>query len=61
VIVGEAFESVRADSDVVGTRIIDCVVDWVIGEVVSIVWLDIPEPGSVKPRPGGALSYQRLP
>jgi hypothetical protein len=61
VIVGEVFESVGEDDDVVGTRVIDCIVDWVIDEVVGMVWLDISEPGSVKLRPGGALSYQRLP
>jgi hypothetical protein len=61
VIVGEVFESVGADDDVVGTRIIDCTVDWDIDEVVGMVWLSIKEPGSVKFRPEGALSYQRLP
>ena len=60
-IVGEVVGSVRVDSDVVGTRTIDCVVDWVLCEVVGMVWLDISEPGSVKLRPGGALSFQRLP
>jgi hypothetical protein len=61
VIVGEVFESVGEDDDVVDTRVIDCIVDWVIDEVVGMVWLDISEPGSVKLRPGGALSYQRPP
>ena len=60
-IVGEVFESVGVDDDVVDTRVIDCVVDWGIDEVVGMVWLSISEPGSVKLRPEGALSYQRLP
>lgn len=51
-IVGEVFESVGVDDDSV---------DWGIDEVVGMVWLDISEPGSVKLRPEGALSYQRLP
>jgi hypothetical protein len=55
------FESVGVDDDVLDTRFIDWVVDWVIDEVVGMVWLSIREPGSVKLRPEGALSYQRLP
>jgi hypothetical protein len=61
VIVGEVFESVGVDDDVVDIRVIDCVVDWGIDEVVGMAWLSISEAGSVKLRPEGALSYQRLP
>jgi hypothetical protein len=61
VIVGEVFESVGEDDDVVDTRVIDCIVDWVIDEVVGMVWLDISEPGSVKLRPGGELVVTKIP
>ena len=60
-IVGEVFESIGVDDDVVNIRVINCVVDWGIDEVVGMVWLSVSEPGSVKLRPEGALSYQRLP